>query len=141
MQDPLPLNNKPFDVRIWKRLVFTIFYTNGGLFTKVLNSFSFSPKKKLCTKWLLLIAQIDIFEISCTRVFTQNNKALPWGKSKFFSSANNLAHRDAFTAISKVTYFYPSFYRQKCSLPLHILTLNNKRSWARTTSKIKLDNP
>ena len=44
MQDPLPLNNKPFDVRIWKRLVFTIFYTNGGLFTKVLNSFSFSQK-------------------------------------------------------------------------------------------------
>ena len=44
MQDPLPLNNKPFNVRIWKRLVFTIFYTNGGLFTKVLNSFSFSQK-------------------------------------------------------------------------------------------------
>ena len=44
MQDPLPLNNKPFDVRIWKRLVFTIFYTNGGLFTKVLNSFLYSQK-------------------------------------------------------------------------------------------------
>ena len=68
-------------------------------------------------KWQLKFsAQIDIFEISCTRVFTQNNKALPWGKSKIFSSANNFAHRDAFTAISKVTYFYLSFYRQKCFL-------------------------
>ena len=36
-------------------------------------------------KWQLkFFAPIDIFEISCTRVFTQNNKALPWGKSNFF---------------------------------------------------------
>ena len=44
MQDHSPLNNKPLDVHIRKRLVFTIFYTNGGLFRKVLNSFSFSQK-------------------------------------------------------------------------------------------------
>ena len=49
MQDPLPLNNKPLDVHILKWLVFTIFHTNGGLLTKVLDSFLFSQKRK-CTQ-------------------------------------------------------------------------------------------